>query len=139
MTMLWFVLFIILILIEIFTVGLVSIWFAIGSIAAMIVSLFTDSFLIQLCSFIVVSLITLFLMKPLVKKFKNTSIIPTNIDRIIGKKGEVIQKISHNSYGQVKIMGNVWTASCEEELEEGTRVIVKKIDGVKLIVEKEGF
>ncbi len=133
----WFIAFIILIIIELATVNLVTIWFAIGAVAAIISTIFTDSIVIQLIVFGVVSLLSLLITKPLVKKFKKFDVEATNLDRVIGKVGEVTKKISSNEYGEVKIFGNYWTATSKEELDVGERVKVLSIDGVKLIVEKE--
>ena len=133
----WFVAFIILLVIEMMTVNLVSIWFAIGAVAAIISTIFTDSFIIQLIVFVIVSIIALLITKPLVKKFKGFNVEPTNSDRVIGKTGEVTKKIEKNKYGEVKIFGNTWTATSDTPIDEGERVKVLSIDGVKLIVKKE--
>ena len=137
MTIMWFIAFIILLFIELATVNLVTIWFAIGAVAGLITTTFTDSFLIQLIVFIVVSLLALLLTKPLIKKFKGYDVVPTNSDRVIGKVGEVTKEIRTDKYGEVKVYGNIWTASSKEKIEVGEKVKVLAIDGVKLIVEKE--
>lgn len=133
----WFIAFIILLIIELITVGLVTIWFAIGAIAAIIATIFTDSIICQTGVFLIVSLISLFVTKPFVKKFKKFDVTPTNSDRVIGKIGEVTKKITHNKYGEVSVLGSIWTATCDEELEEGDKVRILAIEGVKLIVKKE--
>ena len=133
----WFILFVILLFIELVTVNLVTIWFAIGSVAAIITTIFTDSILIQSIVFIVVSVISLLITKPLIKKVKKFDVTPTNSDRVIGKTGEVTQKIGRNKYGEVKVYGNTWTASSKQVIDVGERVKVLAIDGVKLVVEKE--
>lgn len=137
MTFFWLVTFIILLLIEIFTINLVTIWFALGSIAAMFCSLCTDSTFIQIAVFVGVSLVSLLLTKPIMKKMKNFDVTPTNSDMVIGKVGVVVKKIENNKYGEVKIFGNVWTARADEEIEVGEKVKVLSIEGVKLIVKKE--
>lgn len=133
----WFITFIILLLIEFVTVDLVSIWFAFGSIAAMISSVFIDSIVIQLTVFIIISLICLIVTKPLVKKIRNSKFIPTNSDRVIGKEAIVTREIDKDKYGEVKVLGSIWTACCDEKVIEGTKVKVLAIDGVKLIVKVE--
>ena len=137
MAIIWFVAFLLLLIIEIATINLVTIWFAFGAIAAMITTMFTDSVIIQVAVFLVVSIISLILTKPIMKAFKKSEIEPTNSDRVIGKTGEVIKKISNNEYGEVKVFGSVWTASSKQELSVGDKVKVISIEGVKLIVEKE--
>ena len=133
----WFVAFLLFLFIELITVTLVTIWFAIGAIAALITTLFTDSILIQTIVFVVVSVISLLITKPLVKKFKKFDVTPTNSDRVIGKIGDVTKKISTNKYGEVKIFGTTWTASSDEVIEVGEKAKVLSIEGVKLIVKKE--
>ena len=137
MAIYWFMACLVLLFIEISTVNLVSIWFAIGSLFAMILTIFTDNFLLQLIMFIVISIIALLITKPLVKKFRKTDIVPTNLDRVIGKRADVIKEITADKYGEVKVLGVVWTAAGDGNFKVGDKVIVKSIDGVKLIVEKE--
>lgn len=133
----WFIAFVILLIIELVTVNLVTIWFAIGAVAAIITTIFTDSILIQSIVFVLVSVISLLITKPLIKKFKKFEVEPTNSDRVIGKVGEVTKKIGKNKYGEVKVYGNTWTASSKQAINVGERVKVLSIDGVKLVVEKE--
>ena len=133
----WFIAFVILLVIEFVTVNLVTIWFAIGAVAAIITTIFTDSILIQSIVFVVVSVRALLITKPLINKFKKFEVEPTNSDRVIGKVGEVTQKIGKNKYGEVKVYGNTWTASSKQVINVGERVKVLSIDGVKLVVEKE--
>ena len=133
----WFIAFVILLVIELVTINLVTIWFAIGAVAAIITTIFTDSILIQSIVFVVVSVIALLITKPLIKKLKKFEVEPTNSDRVIGKVGDVTKKIGKNKYGEVKVYGNTWTASSKDVIEVGERVKVLSIDGVKLIVEKE--
>ena len=133
----WFVAFLVFVFIELITVTLVTIWFAIGAIAAVNTTFFTDSVVIQSIVFVVVSVLSLIITKPLVKKFKKFDITPTNSDRVIGKIGDVTKKISPNKYGEVKVFESIWTAKSDEEIKVGEKVKVLSIEGVKLIVKKE--
>lgn len=139
LNLLWFIIFITLLAYELLTVDLVSIWFVIGSLVALLLSFITDSLLIQTFSFLIVSIITLILTKPFVKKFKAFKVTPTNYDRVIGQVGDVTKKIERNKYGEVKIFGNVWTAYSSDgsEIDAGEKVVALRIEGVKLIVKKE--
>lgn len=137
MAIYWFTACLFLIFVEISTVNLVSIWFAIGAFFSMLLAIFVDNFLIQLLVFIVVSIISLLITKPLVNKFKKNDVEPTNVDRVIGKKAEVIKKITPDEYGEVKVLGSIWTATSDTVLNVSDKAVVKKIDGVKLVVEKE--
>ncbi len=137
MTIIWFIVFTVLLIIELATVNLVTIWFAIGAVASIITTFFTSSVWIQMIVFVIVSLLALLATKPLMKRFKHFDVVPTNSDRVIGKVGEVTKSIEKNQYGEVKVYGNTWTATSDKPIREGTRVKVLSIDGVKLVVEKE--
>ena len=137
MTSTWTIIFLILLFVELITINLVSIWFAIGALFSAIVSIFTDSVLIQFLTFLLVSIVTLIITKPVIKKFNRKKFTPTNLDRVIGQQGVVTKKISKDSYGLVKVLGSIWTATSDHFIDVGSRVIVQKIDGVKLIVKKK--
>lgn len=137
LTIVWFIFFTLFLVIEIITVNLVTIWFAIGALVSLFVSFFLDSLTAQIVVFIIVSVVSVIAVKPLLKKFKGFNITPTNSDRVIGKIGEVTKKIERSNYGEVKVFGNTWTAYCDDEIDVGEKVKVLSIEGVKLIVEKE--
>lgn len=133
---LWLVLAIIFLIIEALTVGLTTIWFAAGAAVALILSVFDFSVMTQVISFFVVSICLLvFTRKIFVEKLK-TGVESTNIDALIGEIGQVTAKIEPFKTGQVNLKGQIWTAICEEEvtIEVGAFVIIKAIEGVKLIV-----
>ena len=137
MAVFWIISFIIFLIIEIATINLVSIWFVLGSLAALITSYITKNVFIQLFIFVIISTVSLCITKPLVKKFKNTKPTPTNLDRVIDKIGVVTKEITKDEYGEVKVMNTIWTAKADTDLEIGTKVKIIKIEGVKLIVEEE--
>ena len=136
MTLFWLVLFVILALFELATVNLVSIWFAIGAIIATFVSLVTDNIMIHLAVFTITSILLLLLTKPFVKKIKKKDVVPTNLDRVIGKVGEVTEKIEKDGIGEVKVLGKRWSAYSDKEIKENCKVKVLSINGVKLKVEE---
>lgn len=130
----WFICFILFLIIEIITVNLVTIWFAIGALGALVISLLIDSELISIITFLVVSIISLLLTRPFLKKWHDKKIIPTNLDVVIGKIGIVTQDILINNPGEVKIYGKTWTAVSEHEILKNKKVEVLNIEGNKLIV-----
>ena len=77
MTIFWFCLFLVALVVELLTAGLVSIWFAIGALCTMGISYLTKNIVIQLLAFITISVLTLILTKPLIKKFKAFDVQPT--------------------------------------------------------------
>ena len=133
----WVIIFIVLLLIEIFTVNLVTIWFAIGALAAIISTYFTDNLIIQISIFEVVSILMLIILKPLTKRFRNKKAVATNLDRVIGMEAIVTEEISKNKIGEVRVDGKKWSAVANEKIPVDTVVRVQKIEGVKLIVKKE--
>lgn len=132
----WAILFIILLVIEIVTVNLVSIWFALGALAAYITSFLTSNVFIQLAVFTIVSAISLILTRSIMDKYfkqdKQTSKLNTN--RVIGKTGIVTKKITKSSDGEVKVDGKLWTAVADSTIKEETSIIVKELKGIKLVV-----
>lgn len=137
MTIIWLVFAILMGVLEACTVQLVSIWFAIGGVAACVTSLFTDSILIQVIVFVAVSAIALAVTRPLAKKIKNRGSEPTNADRFIGRTAVVLQAIDNDlPQGMVKVDNEKWTARSADgqPIPEGASVTVTAIEGVKLIV-----
>ena len=133
----WLLIIIILTTIEVITTNLVSVWIIASAIISLIVSFFTDSFLIQFAIFVLGGAIFLLLTKPLLKKKLATKKIPTNIDRILGMKGKVTEKIMPNEIGEVYVDGKKWSAYSNETIEINELVIIEAINGVKLKVRKE--
>ncbi len=134
LTLTWLIIFIFLIFVEIATVNLVSIWFAIGAIASCILSIYVDNLIIQLGCFVITSTICLILTKSIISKIKNHKITPTNLDRVIGDIGIVTEDIDEFNNGEVKVDGKTWTATSKENLKVGTKVKIVSINGVKLNV-----
>lgn len=131
----WLVLAIVLGLIEAFTVNLVSIWFVISSILAMVVSMFTDNLYIQIGVFVFIGILLMPLSKKIYNKIKKNN-VSTNIDRIIGMTGVVTENINKDTIGEVKVDGKRWSAYSNDNINKGEVVKVVKINSVKLYVER---
>ncbi len=134
LTLTWLIIFIFLIFVEIATVNLVSIWFAIGAIASCILSIYVDNLIIQLGCFVITSTICLILTKSIISKIKSHKITPTNLDRVICDIGILKEDIDEFNNGEVKVDGKTWTATSKETLKVGTKVKIVSINGVKLNV-----
>ena len=137
MWQIWLVIAGVCLVIEIMTTGFLVFWLAIGALISMIVSLFTDSILIQTTVFVISSAILIFATKPFVKKFAKTKNVKTNAFSIIGQNGIVTKEIdSINARGQVKIDGETWSAVGKDDMDipKGTEVEVLEIKGVKAVV-----
>ena len=136
----WLGMFVALLLIEIVTVELTTIWFAGGALVAFLATYLGANLAIQIILFLVVSTLLLVFTRPIAIKYFNSERHKTNADRVIGQKAVVKECINsiHGS-GKVEINGMEWSAKAEqqEEIKVGTIVVVKEIQGVKVIVEKE--
>lgn len=131
----WLLLAVILGIIEISTTNLVSIWFVISSLLAMVSSLFTDNILIQIAIFVLVGVLLMPISRKLYSKIKmNNS--KTNIDRIIGMKGIVTEDIIKDNIGEVKVDGKKWSACSDTDISKGENIKVLSINSVKLKVKK---
>ena len=135
-TTLWLVALIVFVGIEAATTALVSIWFAVGALAAMILSFFTESVSWQMAVFAVVSGVTLAVMLPTLAKRRKQNRPPvTNGSPLtIGKQGVVLVDIEPGLPGRVRVDGLDWQARAEVTLPQGTRCKVVAVDGAILIV-----
>ena len=135
----WLALLIIFAVAEAATVGLTSVWFAIGSLGSLVCALAGGNIWLQLGIFIVLSLVCLVALRPLAKKYLNNRVEPTNADRVIGQEARVTQDIDNiQGTGAVTIGGVTWTARSEHDtpIPAGAMVRVLRIEGVKVIVEE---
>lgn len=116
---------------------LISVWFAVGSLAALIVYMLGGPLWLQVTLFVVVSAGLLAALWPLTKKFLTPKLVSTNIDSVIGSVGIVTTAIDNiEAHGQVKLGAMEWTArsTSGQPIEAGTRIRVDRIDGVKVYV-----
>ena len=119
------------------TAGITSLWFVVGSLAALIIALLGWPEWFQVGVFLTVSLTSLFLLRPLVKKFIEPKKAKTNIDSVIGTQGVVLEQIDNIAgKGRVKLGGMEWSARSEtgENIPKDTIVTVVRIEGVKVFV-----
>lgn len=134
----WLTVAVIMAVIEGITPALVTIWFMFGALAAMVLSIFVQSFAVQFAVFAGVSAVLLIFTRPLVKKiFRKTKTVYTNADRIIGQEGVVTEEISNlENKGQITVLGQVWSAKSQDGsiIPSDKTVTVCSIHGVKAIV-----
>ena len=137
----WLVSMVVLLIIEAVIPGLVSIWFALGALAALISAMCHAPIWLQIVWFMVVSILSLILTRPFVRKYVNSRTTPTNADMGIGKDAVVTEAIDNlHAKGAVLLDGKTWTARMADDAqnaEAGETVRVLRIEGVKLIVERK--
>ena len=138
MASIWLVIFIVLVIIELITINLVTIWFAIAAVFTLLVDIITRNTMLEIIVFIVSSFLLLLLTKPLIKKIKVKKVEATNLDMVINKIGIVTEDINQDKIGEVKVLGKRWSAYSNTELKKDEKVKILSIDGVKLKVEKMG-
>lgn len=133
----WLMVMVVAIGVEAASLGLTSVWFAFGALAAWLVSLAVGSFMIQITVFLLVSLGLLIGIRPFAVKGLKIGRHRTNADALIGQQGFVLKPIEPLSRtGQIKVNAQIWTAVSDTTLAVGEKVSVLEIQGVKLVVKR---
>ena len=138
--MYWLIGVVVLLGIELATMGLTTIWFAGGALAAFLVTLLGCGRFLQIVVFLVVSFVLLFFTRPVAAKYFNKQREKTNADRLIGKEAKVVEEIDNfNQKGIVIVNGMEWSARTEDDsvIEKEKKVEILEIRGVKLIVKEK--
>ena len=137
----WLVILIVLLVIEIITLGLSTIWFAGGALAAFIAALLGANTYLEIILFLAVSLVLLLFTRPVVMRYLNANKTATNVDSLIGEQAIVIKTINNLlGQGEILVGGVEWSARSADEndvIEKNAIVRILKVDGVKLIVERK--
>lgn len=137
----WLIAMILFIIAELATMGLTTIWFALGALVALAVAVVGGPGWLQILVFAAVSVLMMFCFRKVALNLFNVNREKTNAEGLIGKKGIVTEDISNiHAAGQVTVSGLEWTARSVDDdvtIEKGEVVVIRAISGVKLIVEKE--
>lgn len=140
MTVVWLAILVALVVIELLTMGLTTIWFAGGALIATIASLFGAPLVLQIILFLVVSALLLYFTRPVAVKYFNKDRVRTNAESLVGRQAIVISEIDNlQGIGQVNVGGMEWSARTRVDgvkLPVGTVTTILAINGVKLIVEE---
>lgn len=138
MSAVWLAVTVLMLVIEGAVPGLVSIWFALGAFAALLAAILRAPIWLQVTWFLLVSVTSLVLTRPLAKKYVNSRVQPTNADMLIGRQCVVKEEINNLAgTGAVMAGGREWTAraDCADKvIAAGEAVEIVRIEGVKLIV-----
>ena len=133
----WILVMVVAIIIEISTQQLVSVWFAIAAFCSFILAYLHFPFEIQLMTFVVVSVASFLLVRRYLKPYIQTTVVPTNTDRLLNQEAIVTRAITAHGRGEVKVFGQFWTARCDDPsvtLDIGQSATVLAIEGATLIV-----
>ena len=140
MVIFWLVVMVALIVIELATLGLTTIWFACGALVAVVAAAMDAPLLLQILMFVVVSFAVLLAVRPIAVKYFNKDRTRTNIESMIGRQAIVVGEIDNmQGIGQVSVNGMEWSARStinELKIAVGRVVVIRAVDGVKLIVEE---
>lgn len=134
----WAVIVVASVVIEITTINLTTVWFAIAGVVSLILAVFKVELVWQIVAFLVLSIVLLFLTRPLINKITRKNSAHTNADRIFDRVGFVTKEITTDEIGEVKVDEDIWRAISydNEPLEVGQKVVIKSFDGNKVIVSK---
>ena len=136
-TIIWLVLMVVFLIAEASTVAMVSLWFAAGSLVALIAALLGAPLWLQITLFLAVSAVLLASLRTVIRKHFTPNLTKTNVDAVIGSRGYVTADIDNiSATGTVKLGAMEWTArsASGEIIKAGTLVKVEKIEGVKAFV-----
>lgn len=140
-TWIWLIILIIAIIVEVFTVGLTTIWIAGGALLALVLSFFFVPVFLQIAVFFVTTGVLLYFTRPLAVKYLNRRKMRTNVEAVIGREVRVIETVDNrNEKGKVIYNGIEWTArsmNSDEVIPEGEMAEVCEVSGVKLILKKQ--
>lgn len=138
-SIMWLIVLAVLLVIELVTVGLVTVWFAVGALVAFLISLAADNLILQLAAFLVVSILMLIFTRPVLARLINGRRAKTNVDSVIGTVCIVTEEIDNlKETGTVRFNGLEWTARSSENtvIAAGAKVKVSSVSGVKVFVEE---
>lgn len=136
MLIVWIVFIVVTAIIELETQDLITIWFTLGAVVALIACILKAEVILQFILFLVVSAVAIICTRPFAKRMQSKEIIKTNSDRIIGMTATVTKEISPENVGEIKIEGRYWRAIPleNEEYSIGDKVLIQAISGTKVIV-----
>ncbi len=132
----WIVLILILLLVEILTINLVTIWFVIAAIPALFLELLGVSLVVQIIVFALIATMLLIFTRPLVKKIQNGRALNTNYMSVIGQQGIALEDLGGLEKGYVKINGMEWLAQSEDNIQKDDVIVVQDVSGSKVIIKK---
>ena len=137
MCFLWLIIFIVLIITELLTINLVTIWFAFGALLALVVEVSFSNIVLDIITFVITSFLLIILTKPIIGRLKVKKVEATNLDMVINKIGIVTEDIKQDKIGEVKVLGKRWSAYSNTEIKKDEKVEALRIEGAKIIVKRE--
>lgn len=135
---LWMIVALVLGIVELMSTTFVLMWIAIAGVVTAVLSVFEPIMWIQVSAFAVVSAVLLAVTRPVVQRWKGKQTVPSPSERMVGKTGIVITVPADEQLGTVRVAGELWSATSDEELQVGSHVTVTKADSSVLVVRTAG-
>lgn len=120
---------------EMLTSGFFLLWFGVGASVAAVLNYLDFDPLTQFVVFILVSLVLLAVSRPFAQRITKEPPRKAVSDRLVGKQGVVMEDILPDKGGVVNIEGDIWRAISPVEIKKDTKIVVKKVESVKLLVD----
>lgn len=137
--LIWLALVILFVILELITLGLTTIWFAIGALASALIAMLGAPIWLQVVVFIVVSAVLVACTRGFAKRHLNNRLVKTNSESLIGKTTVIIETVDNTALtGKIRINDVEWTARAVNETQvipKDTKVVIREINGVKCMVE----
>ena len=133
----WIVIAAIFAVVEVFSRGLTTIWFAIGALAAAVIAVLKLPTIVQVAAFVAISIVMLYLTKPLLEKRVRKGKVMEKEELLVGQKALVVADINPQRSGIASVGHQQWTAIAEDPsvtIPKGREVTILRIEGVKLVV-----
>ncbi|MBE6031649.1 MAG: NfeD family protein [Firmicutes bacterium] len=133
----WVVIAAIFAVVEVFSRGLTTIWFAIGALAAAVIAVLKLPTIVQVAAFVAISIVMLYLTKPLLEKRVRKGKVMEKEELLVGQKALVVADITPQRSGIASVGHQQWTAIAEDPsvtIPKGREVTILRIEGVKLVV-----
>lgn len=136
---LWIALAVLLGIMEVATLGILTIWFALGALVAAVAAMLGAGFGLQIALFLVVSSVLMYFARPVAEKYLKIGSHKTNVDSLIGERAVVLESFGGGQAGRARVRGNEWACEGEgrqEYFETGEEAVIVRIEGVRLILNK---
>ena len=112
----WLIVLIAMLVVEISTVSLTSIWFAVGALFALIAALLGAPVAVQVILFFVAAIVLIIILRPVSVRYFNKNREKTNVESLIGREAVVTEDIDNiEGRGQASVNGVIWTARMKEK------------------------
>ena len=137
---LWIIIAVVFGIIEVATLGILTIWFALGALAAAVAAILGAGVPLQIILFFVISIALLYFTRPLAEKYLKIGKHKTNVESLVGPRAVVLQGFGPGQAGRARVRGQEWACEAADRKEgfaEGEEAVIVRIEGVRLLLQRE--